>query len=80
MRPCRKSPPPCRAAGTPTKAPPSSDSAAAHVNRYRHPIRTKDAARSAGTEELLHYVLETLAHQADLLEELLRRTAGQDTR
>ena len=80
MKPCRNSPPPRRAAGNGgahTEAPPESTGAAVHVNRYCHPIRVKGAVRSGGTEELLSYVLEALSHQADLLDELLRRTEGQ---
>jgi len=83
MKPCRNMSPPCpaartgtsRAAGTPAPA-----GAADNVNRYCHPIRVKGAARSGSTEELLSRVLETLSHQGDLLEELLRRTGGEDTR
>ena len=50
------------------------------VNRYCHPIRTKGATRPSTTEELLSYILDALSHQADLLEELLRRTQGEDTK
>ena len=74
MRPCRSTPPPCRAAGTCTEAAP------AHANRYCHPIRVRGTVRSGSTEELLGRVLEALSHQGDLLEELLRRTEREDTR
>lgn len=83
MRPCRGIPPHRPAAGTAgtrTEAAPASAGAAAHVNRYCHPIRVKGAARSGSTEELLSCVLEALSHQGELLEELLRRTEGEDTR
>ena len=77
MRPCRSTPPPCRAAGTCTEAAPASAGAPAHVNRYCHPIRVRDAARSDSTGELLGRVLEALSRQGELLEELLRRTEGE---
>ena len=50
------------------------------VNRYCHPIRTKGTARPSTTEELLSYILDSLSHQAEQLEELLRRTQGEDTK
>ena len=80
MRPCRSTPPPCRAAGTCTEAAPASAGAPAHANRYCHPIRVRGTVRSGSTEELLGRVLEALSHQGDLLEELLRRTEREDTR
>ena len=47
--------------------------------RYSHPILVKGIQRPNSTEELLSYILETLSHQGDLLEELLRRSAEKDT-
>ena len=72
MRPCRSTPPPCRAAGTCTEAAPASAGAPAHVNRYCHPIRVRGTVGPA--------LPEALSHQGDLLEELLRRTEREDTR
>ncbi len=71
MKPCRNTPQPHRAAGT--AGPPPA------VNRYSHPILVKGGQRPNSTEELLSYILETLSHQGDLLEELLRRSAEKDT-
>lgn len=73
MKPCRNTPQPHRAAGT-AGPPPSST-----VNRYSHPILVKGSRRPSSTEELLSYILETLSHQGDLLEELLRRSAEAET-
>lgn len=79
MKPCRNK----NYAGQPTgqPAPTAATIQNAAVNRYSHPIRTRNTARSGSTEELLSYILETLSHQGDLLEELLRRTgpSGPDT-
>ena len=52
--------------------------AAAPVHRYVHPIRTAPPARRTA-EELFTDIQETLARQERALEELLRRTEGQDT-
>ena len=51
----------------------------AAVNRYSHPIVTKNQSNTGSAEELLSYILETLSHHSDLLEELLRRTEKPDT-
>ncbi len=48
------------------------------VRRYIHPIRSNPAPRRDSLEEALAGVLETLSHQTDLLEELLRRTEKGD--
>lgn len=48
------------------------------VHRYTHPIRTARPAQRSSTEELLSYILETLSRQSDQLDELLRRTDGDD--
>ena len=48
------------------------------VRRYIHPIRSNPAPRRDSLEVALAGVLETLAHQTDLLEELLRRTEKGD--
>ena len=47
------------------------------VRRYSHPISTRSPVRQVPTaEELLSSIQESLARQAELLEELLRRTEG----
>ena len=48
------------------------------VRRYIHPIRSNPAPRRDPLDEVLTGVLETLSHQTDLLEELLRRTEKGD--
>ena len=48
------------------------------VRRYIPPIRSNPAPRRDSLEEALAGVLETLSHQTDLLEELLRRTEKGD--
>ncbi len=48
------------------------------VRRYVHPIRSTPAPRRDPLDEVLTGVLETLSHQTDLLEELLRRTEKGD--
>lgn len=51
------------------------------VNRYSHPILTRNRNREASgsVEELLAGILEKLSQHSDLLEELLRRTEKSDT-
>lgn len=82
MKSCRNTGPSRRPAAFHTpqtggqSAPAARQDAAAPVNRYSHPIRVKSAARRGSSEELLAYIMESLSHQTELLEELLRRTEG----
>ena len=46
------------------------------VRRYAHPIQTARPVRRSQTEIMLGQILEALSRQAELLEELLRRTGG----
>ncbi len=72
MRPCRN----CSGGGQRVQNTGAMQNAV--VNRYSHPIRVKSDAGTS-SEELLSYILETLSHHGDLLEELLRRTEKTDT-
>ena len=77
MKPWRN----CPAAGRNGRTVPAAEALEnAAVNRYSHPIVTKNHSNHTGSvEELLSYILETLSHHSDLLEELLRRTEKPDT-
>ena len=73
MKPCRH----FRPAAGPQNAEPMQT---APVNRYSHPILTRNREDSGGSEEeLLAGILETLSRHSELLEELLRRTEKSDT-
>lgn len=48
------------------------------VRRYAHPIQTARPARPSQTEAALGQILEALSRQSELLEELLRRTGGNN--
>lgn len=85
MKPCRKQTTPApayRQTGTGSAPQPGTAQPAAletPVRRYTHPIRTARPAQRSTTEELLSYVLETLSHHTELLEELLRRSDGDNS-
>lgn len=79
MKSCRKHN--SQAAARPS-APASRTTQAVNVpvHRYSHPIRSKSpASRASSTEELLAGILESLSRQSELLEELLRRTGGDNS-
>lgn len=83
MRPCHRMHPSRRApeaGAVQSRGETSKAGGSSRVNRYSHPIQVKGGTHSGGTDELLSHIQETLSRQAGLLEELLRRTEGEDTR
>lgn len=83
MKPCRKQNTPAHrqtgAGSSPQSGPTVPAALETPVRRYTHPIRTTHPAQRSTTEEMLSYVLETLSHQTELLEELLRRSGGDNS-
>ena len=82
MKPCRKQNTPVyrqTGTGTSPQSGPAPTALETPVRRYTHPIRTARPAQRSTTEELLSYVLETLSHHTELLEELLRRSDGDNS-
>lgn len=78
MKPCRN----CRAsrsgaARTLPAVPPAPQEATVH--RYIHPIRITMPSTRSETEELLSYMMDQLSRQSEMLEELLRRTGGDNS-
>ena len=77
MKPCRKQNALSRRQTTPSSGRPAVQETPVH--RYVHPIRTVRPAQRSSTEELLSYVLEALSRQSEQLDELMRRTEGDNS-
>ena len=77
MKPCHKQNYLTRTAAVQRTSPPSRTVSQTPVHRYIHPIRTTRPTARNQTEELLAGILESLSHQSEQLEEVLRRL-GRD--
>ncbi|MDE7245492.1 MAG: hypothetical protein K2O18_16180 [Oscillospiraceae bacterium] len=76
MKPCRNCPGAGQTGQSVHAAGTAQDTA---MNRYSHPIITRNNPASGSAVELLADILETLSHHSEVLEELLRRTEKPDT-